>query len=225
MAVITVARQIGSRGDELARRVSDLLNYDLVDKNLISEVARVANVPETEVVKFDEKGEGRIKSFLKNLFVPKTSVPYWGVGIPFDVPLTAMFSDEIEFAENMRYLDQEECLKFFRFTIESLWNRGKVVIVGRAGQVILGNKEGTFHVRTMGSEELRCSNLMEDMGCDRNSAMEMIRNSDKQRANYLKQCYKVDWNNPLLYHLIINIEKTGLDLATRLVVEGAKNLE
>ena len=39
MTVITVARQIGSRGDWIAEQVASRLGYELVDRRLVEEIA------------------------------------------------------------------------------------------------------------------------------------------------------------------------------------------
>ena len=71
MTVITVARQIGSRGDWIAERAASELGYELVDRHLIEEIASITDTSVEEVEYYDEKGEGRLKFFLKRLLVPE----------------------------------------------------------------------------------------------------------------------------------------------------------
>ena len=75
MAVITTSRQMGSGGDIVGARVGEQLGYGLVDKALITEIAREANVPESEVVRYDERTESPVKRFLRGLVTPSRSVP------------------------------------------------------------------------------------------------------------------------------------------------------
>jgi hypothetical protein len=49
MAVITVSRQIGSLGTEIARESAQRLHYDYVDKEKIGELLKGFGFPETEV--------------------------------------------------------------------------------------------------------------------------------------------------------------------------------
>ncbi len=45
MAVITISRQFGSGGSEIAALVSQRLNYTYVDKQIIAEAAKKSGLP------------------------------------------------------------------------------------------------------------------------------------------------------------------------------------
>jgi cytidylate kinase len=55
MAVITVSRQLGSLGTEIAREVAKRLNYSFAEKEQIGKMLASYGFPEPEVEKFDEK--------------------------------------------------------------------------------------------------------------------------------------------------------------------------
>jgi len=55
MAVITVSRQVGSLGTELAQILAERLQYEYVDKEKIGKALATYGLPEPEVEKFDEK--------------------------------------------------------------------------------------------------------------------------------------------------------------------------
>jgi len=55
MAVVTVSRQIGSLGTEIAQILAERLQYEYVDKNKIGKVLATYGLPELELEKFDEK--------------------------------------------------------------------------------------------------------------------------------------------------------------------------
>ena len=54
MAVITISREVGSGGDQIARRLCELLGYRHFDKTLMAQVAKEQGVSDTEVVDFSE---------------------------------------------------------------------------------------------------------------------------------------------------------------------------
>ena len=54
MAVLTISRQLGSGGDEIASQVAEELGYDLVDSALIVSIAERAAVSVDEVITYDE---------------------------------------------------------------------------------------------------------------------------------------------------------------------------
>lgn len=55
MAVITVSRQLGSLGTEVAQKVAEVLQYEFVDKEKIGKTLATYGLPELELEKFDEK--------------------------------------------------------------------------------------------------------------------------------------------------------------------------
>jgi len=55
MSVITISRQLGSLGTEIAREAANRLNYAFVEKEQIGRMLADYGFPESEVEKFDEK--------------------------------------------------------------------------------------------------------------------------------------------------------------------------
>lgn len=55
MSVITISRQLGSLGTEIAQAVAAKLQYEYVDKEKIGEALAAYDLPISEVEKFDEK--------------------------------------------------------------------------------------------------------------------------------------------------------------------------
>ena len=56
MAVITLSREMGSRGDDVARAVAERLGLRLVDRDLINRAAKEAGAPEVALAEIDELG-------------------------------------------------------------------------------------------------------------------------------------------------------------------------
>lgn len=55
MAIITISRQIGSLGDEIARETADRLGYDYIEKVQISEILSKLGFSLSDIDKYDEK--------------------------------------------------------------------------------------------------------------------------------------------------------------------------
>ncbi|MDE2887452.1 MAG: cytidylate kinase-like family protein [Gemmatimonadota bacterium] len=222
MAVITVSRQLGSIGDLVAHRASEVLSYDFVDKNIITEVAREANVPESEVEKFDEQTQSAVKRFIHSLIVPSRSVPtppamLWGLEFPYEVS-AALLAGEATVNEEKHLLDQRDYLRFLQATVQRLRKRDRVIIVGRGGQAILRDDPNTLHVRTVAPMESRIHVVMERQKLStRKEAGDLIQKSDRRRAAYLKENYHFDWDDPALYHVVVNTGRTCLESAARII--------
>jgi cytidylate kinase len=56
MSAITISRQTGSRGDDLARQLAQHLGWRWVSRNLINEAALAAGAPQVALAEIDELG-------------------------------------------------------------------------------------------------------------------------------------------------------------------------
>jgi cytidylate kinase len=234
MPTITISRQLGSAGAEVAARAAELLGYEVVDKQLITEVARRAKVPEEEVEKYDEQEEIGIRAFLESLVTGGTAggegagvTAYpWSLEIPYQMPIVIPRpKDEAEISEEVHFLDQQSCLRFVQATIHQLYQHGNVIIVGRAAMMVLDNLPGELSVRLFASEDFRIERLMREEGRSYRETRDLVRVSDRRRGAYVKRHYHVDWNDPALYHLVINMEKTGVEFAAQTIAHAARQVE
>jgi cytidylate kinase len=62
------------------------------------------------------------------------------------------------------------------------------------------------------------------LAVDLQQAAATVDDSDSARDRYHRQYYRRDWNDPLLYHMVLNTEALGLDGATALIVARARTL-
>ncbi len=85
-----------------------------------------------------------------------------------------------------------------------LAEKGSIVIFEQAGQVILGNRSDTFHVRLVAPKSIRIERIAQRMGITAECARAQIEASDRYRSTYLKRYYQANWDDPSFYHLVIN---------------------
>jgi cytidylate kinase len=229
LAVVTVSRQHASGGDEIALRLAEKLGYEHVNKELISEVARRASVPESEVERFDDRAESPISRFLSKLFSSERYMSYLGVGSAYlesGVPYYLPDSSFLEMCSSeVCSLEREEFVRFITATILDLYGRGDVVIVGRGGQAILRDKPGVVHVRIIAPFKSRCRRLAESAKLSLSEAAEMLREMDEQRRDFLRQCFGVRPDNSSLYHMILNTARVEEDVAVNLIADLANSVE
>ena len=213
MAVITISREYGSRGEEIAQQVANELGYSYFDKEILTDVAREVNTTEEKISEHDEKDEHGFRAFLKSLFAPNNPglarYPYYP-GIDADA------SDE--FVNQRIELDANQVTDSFRHVVENLWNHGNVVIVGRGSQKILAAKPDTLHLSFIGKIGIRAETVMTEEHLTHEEALEKIQIIDQQRSHYLKHYYDVYWENPRLYHMIINTSLMSVENAVKIIV-------
>lgn len=104
--------------------------------------------------------------------------------------------------------------------VDELADEGDVVIVGRAGEVLLGGRSGVLHVRVIAPLNVRIRRIARRYSVTHESARAQIESSDEARRTYMHQYYRVDWNDPELYDLFINTGSFSVPSAAALICEA-----
>ena len=215
MAVITISRQYGSEGDEIAANVCQVLGYRSFDKQLMAKVATEVGLTEGEVVDFTED-QHKVRGFLDRLWGAKpivTQTRSWGED-RYGVRML-----------DVKQIDASASITLVQAVIHAVVKRGNVVIVGRGGQAVLRNEPGVLHVRIEAPLETRIQRVQLREGLTFELAREVVAERDRAAADYLKQFYGVDWSDSLLYHLILNTGRWGIESASRLIVNAVSLLQ
>jgi cytidylate kinase len=214
MSIITISREVGSGGNEVAHKLCEILGYRYFDKALMTEVAVKMGISEAEVIDYSEDSY-KLRSFIDNLF--RRREPLATVTVKGTDTSGAM----IQMTE---ILDEERALKLIQRTIERLRERDNIVIVGRGSQVILRDAPGVLHIRIVAPLEQRIGRIMMNLSLTRGEARDYIASKDKASEEYLHRFYGVDWNDPALYHLIVNMGKWSIDEATGIIQDALSKL-
>jgi cytidylate kinase len=181
MAVITISRELGSLGDEIAKAVAESLHYQCADKELIWKLMRGYGLQLTDLQGLDEK-------------MPS----HW------------------DFLSMQRRI----FLNFIEKAIYDLAGKGRVVIVGRGGQLVLKELPGALHVRIFAPRNVRIRRLMERAGFSENQANQIILQNDHDSSGYIRSFFNADWSDPRLYHLLVNTGAVAAETAAELIIKA-----
>jgi cytidylate kinase len=185
MATITISRQLGSMGTDVASVLGKRLGYRVVWRELINQAALRSGAPQMALATIDELG-------LLGLHPPA--------------------KERSAYHEAVRQV------------IEALAAEGQVVIVGRAGQVILREHSDTLHVRVVAPAELRADRVARMHLVSLEAAYEQVLASDHARSNYLRRYYHARWDDPDLYDLTINTAHLDSDAAADLICQALQQM-
>ncbi len=238
--VITVSRQLGSRGSYIATAVAKKLNLRYIDREILNRAAEMAGFPDESMVEELEKRE-RIPGFLERIIdsmnampaIPTIASATLREGYAYDEQVAALILQEnLNREEALRHLTEQQRRveagaaygELIRRVILEYAQAGNVLIAGRGGQVTLKDFANALHVRIHAPEDLRILRLVERLGLDQKEAERQIHQADKERVRYMKHFYDAKWDDPDLYHLVINTGKVSLDLATQLICDTAQRL-
>ncbi len=196
--VLTVSREYGSGGSEIAGFIARELDWRLLDKELIMEISQREQVTPSEVAAFDEKVDPWIHRITRSV---------WGVaadGISPIVP-TDMF-------------DAQKAAKMAKLIIEEACKMGGCVIVGRGSQCVLRGREDVFHAFIYANREDRVDRIRARVGTG-TDVDALIRSIDAQRTEYVRLNYGENWLNPYLYDVMIN-SKNQPEKVARLIISA-----
>jgi len=105
-------------------------------------------------------------------------------------------------------------------TILRLGEMGNVVLVGRGANVILGHLPQAFHVRLVASLESRVENVAAARELSKKAACAWVEAEDKARRRFIRRYFQVDVADPLLYNLVVNVDRVPIEEAARVVGEA-----
>ena len=222
MGVITISRQYGSGGLTIGREISKILGYRYINKDLVAEVAREAEIPLAEIERFDECPEPTTTRLSKKILL--SPYPSNFSGEMFEEPFgPTVFSQHSNPAYDTPLVmaDEDSFVRLTQQVMIRLADRGKAVLIGRGGQALLSGRSDTFHVRILAPFEDRVETVIEEDRVCREEAELLIRRIDRNRKRYLKRHYGIDWNDPTHYHMTINTGRVDTSRAARMVVAAA----
>ncbi len=216
MAVVTISRQFGSGGMEVAKKVCEILSYNFFDKGLMAEVAGQVGLSTKDIVDFSEENY-KVKGFWERLFGrgPKTALEHETGQV--DTSDVAVLTAE--------KLDESQCILFVRSTIRAAYQRGNVVILGRGAQAVLRDMPGVLHVRLTAPEGARVRRVETREKLTFSQAYQLMIDRDRATNQYLTEFFGIKGDDPLLYHLTLNTGKMSTDMAAHVIADTVKEME
>jgi cytidylate kinase len=251
MTVITISRQLGSHGKEIATKVAEALDLRLVDADTIHRAAQRAGVPQMALAELRHEGEhGLATQVLKALrTMPSLQNPYptslqssdiqdstppaadavspspaegSEPAYPIRPSLTLPFTGLFSPTVPPISASLEEYVRMVGLVIRGLAREGNVLIIGRGGQVLLKNYPTALHVQIVAPLNYRIEVVMAREGMNKRAAQNRVRASDRARFDYVRRYHDVDWLDSSLYHLVVNTGRVPVATAVDLIVAAKR---
>jgi cytidylate kinase len=203
MAVITISRQFGAGGETLGRMIADELEYTFADREIIQKITEAANVSPNWVKLVESEGGTRLNKLVTKL-------------------VSQRWIDRVLGTEQ-GYLDEKIYIDYLVLIIAQLADEGDVVILGRGSQYILNDHPEAFNILLIDEAENRAKFLIENYKVSLKKATRSIKTEDLRRDNLYKKLGKTDYDDPTLYHMVLNMGKVNLDTALKLVCTMVKS--
>ena len=203
MAVITISRQYGAGGKTLGEMVAAELGYEFADSEIIAKVAEMANVSTHWVETVENEAGGKLSRFVSKM-------------------VSRPLVDKILKGER-GYIDETIYLDYLVLIIAQIADEGDVVILGRGSQYILDDHPDAFHILMIDEFANRVRFMQEHYDLTESRATRVIRGEDKRRKVLYQKLGKTDYDDPYLYHLVMNMSKVSLEEAKQIVCNRIKS--
>jgi cytidylate kinase len=181
--VITIEREFGCGGGEIARELANRLGWKLWDHALTEQIAQVANVDCSAVERCEERADSTFRRlvhvFLRGSYERHMS---HSVHQPFNTDRFVSVGKQV---------------------MEHAAETGNCVLVGRGAPYFLRERADAFHVFLYASytEKLR---RLRQLGKSEAEAEESLEQVDQDRITFVKRYFNADWPTRCLYHVMIN---------------------
>jgi cytidylate kinase len=216
MATITISREYGSGSDQVVAYACRALWYRYFDKMMMTRAAVEAGLQANEVVDFSEDNY-KVQGFLERLLSWRGPRVVARVGTWTEDAVGARVRE-------VETLDEAQSVTMVKAAILAAYKQDNIVIVGRGGQVILRNKPDVLHVRLIADLKARVQRLQERHNLHPTKAEALALEHDRASAEYITRFHHVYWDDPLLYNLVINTTRLGIEGAAQLIISAVNQL-
>ncbi|MDQ6718367.1 MAG: cytidylate kinase-like family protein [Gemmatimonadota bacterium] len=202
MPIVTISRQYGSGGSEVAERTAKLLGWELLDNEVVDAVAARLGVSVAEV----KAREERAPSLAERL-----------------ASAMALGSQEWvnPVASTSRPTD-EQMLDVTRHILDEAVLRGPVVIVGRGAQAMLSSRSDALHVFCHAPRKALIARCIERDKVDAKEAARIVDETNKHRKEWVRLHWDREWAAADNYHLTVNTGWLGIEGAAELIAQAAR---
>jgi cytidylate kinase len=200
MSAVTISREYGSGGGEIAARLAHALSWRLIDHEAVVRVAHELGLSEEDAAEQDE----RVASFIEQA-LDSLSRAYPNV------------TDEAHLTPLQRQQAYHEALQ--RVILRAA-DEGSVVIVGRGSHVALADRRDVLRVAVVAPLPQRIVYVARREGLDAAAARERIQRKDQDRRRYLEVQYHTRPFEPEQFDLIVNTGVLSLDDVVALICDA-----
>ena len=221
MPVVTISSQYGGGARDVSRIVCRNLGLEYIDQTVLVDASRQLGRTVSEVAEKDERTDGlraRLGHFLQRALERSAAGgaidPMLGSG-NLELMLSQSYQELSDSGSGV--VDDRAILSTTSQIIESIAQRGNVVILGRGSQMVLRGMPDATHIQLVAEPEMALQRVQEWEGVDAEQAAKSIEEFNKGRAAFHDKVWKVDVWSPLLYDVVINTTHISYMQAAELI--------
>jgi hypothetical protein len=204
MTLVALSAAYGAGGTVIGPGLAERLGVPFVDRAIPLQVAEQLDVPVDTAAAHDEEASANFLERLVRGFIGSD------LGVPAPVPAQAFIAEDFRRATEAVLLRQAAT--------------GKGVILGRGAVIVLRDDPRVLRVRLHGPPQRRLRQAMALGGMDHDTARTALRRLDRTHADYARQFYGVQIDDPTLYHLVLDSTAISLEVCVGLIITAAESL-
>jgi len=185
---ITISRELGSGGDEIAESLSRQMDWQLYDKEILNYMSDNMDVHVKALESVDERTIGWINDWLMPLFTMKSS-------------------EHVEQLSYYRHLGK---------VLMVIARHGRSIIMGRAAGLLLPRDRG-LSVRIIAPFELRCERFAQANHIGLDEARLAVKKSDENQSRFVKNFLQKNIDDVEHYDVICNTEKLSPQAVAKVI--------
>ena len=200
--IITINRENGSGGREIARRLGEMLGLKVYDKSILEEIVQKYKINKEEIE--------RIKAQKNNLWSDFCQFyrQFSAAGNSYQNEDRKITSRELYYAEAqiMRNLaSQESC-----------------IIVGRSGFHVFKDNPDALSIFIIADREARIKRIAQKEGVDEKTADKLIEKTDAARDNFTKTFAGTSRYDARNYDITLNVSRFSTEAIAAFLAENIK---
>jgi cytidylate kinase len=180
--LVTIEREYGCGAASIAAHLADHLGWKLWDHLLTEEIARLANVDPSAVMRCDERLDSPLYRMAR---------AFWRGSYERTSPI------------GNRAFDSDSMVSMMQEINNRIAEEGNAVVVGRGAPYFLRGRPDAFHVFLYAPRAEKIRRLRKD-GSSESEAEDLVDTVDRERIAYVKHYFNADWPTRSLYHIMIN---------------------
>ena len=193
--IITIGRQFGCGGKNIAEVLGKKLGIPVFDNELIIKAAQESGFS----AEFFERSDEKRRFF----------------------SLTSIFAGSYS-SDSENFMSDKGLFKIQCETIRSIAEQGSATIVGRCSDYVLRERGNTLSIFLTSPIEERIRRVAERMGISLEKAEETVEKQDSGREEYYNYYTFGNWGVASNYDLCIDSSKAGIEGTADIIIEFAK---
>ena len=192
--VVTIGRQPGSGGKEVAEVLARELGVKVYDKALLQEAAQASGF---DASLFEKADECESTSLFGGIFSIHGSIS--------------------EYLTGGSCIDNDKLFEIQSETICNIAQSESCIIVGRCAEYVLRDHPAMLSIFLTADHADRVQRIMRGENLEHDAAVEFIEKNDKKRRSYHDYYATTQWGDAAAYDVCINTSRLGIEGTVELI--------